>query len=498
MTGPAWTQADYVDFFSRATGGMAPHPWQLELAAHESCSNRLVRIPTGFGKTLGVLLAWLYHAQHRGDSRWPRRLALTLPMRVLVEQSDHAVREVLGRLGVLWDGKTEATRTGKVGVHLLMGGANAGEWYLHPEQLSVLICTQDMALSRALNRGYAVPRARWPVEFGLLNQDTLWVLDEVQLMDVGLATSAPLQAFRGDDAQRGRSHRPAFSWWMSATLQPAWLRSSPDTDSLCNALSEVKIPAAQRTGALWDDVAKPCRVEPLAEAKGLAALAATEHLAGGRGAAGPTLIVVNRVERAVEIFDALGRDKQLHGTDLQLVHSRFRPHDRSGWRESFLSRDTSGPGTDRIIVATQVIEAGIDLSAGVLISDLAPWSSLVQRFGRCARWGGTASVIVCDFLAGVANDEGRCAKEALPYDWPELLAAKAALADVGDVAPLHLERFEEAHPERVAALYPYSPKHLVVRNEVEELFDTTPDLSGSDIDVSRFIRSGDERDVLVF
>jgi len=33
-----------------------------------------------------------------------------------------------------------------------------------------------MLLSRALNRGYASGRARWPVEFGLLNQDALWVM----------------------------------------------------------------------------------------------------------------------------------------------------------------------------------------------------------------------------------------------------------------------------------------------------------------------------------
>ena len=37
-----------------------------------------------------------------------------------------------------------------------------------------------------------------------------------------------------------------------------------------------------------------------------------------------------------------------------------------------------------------------------------------------------------------------------------------------------------------------------MRNEFEELFDTTPDLTGADLDISRFIRSGDERDVKFF
>ncbi len=78
-----------------------------------------------------------------------------------------------------------------------MGGADAGgEWGLYPEESAVLIGTQDMLLSRALNRGYAAGRASWPREFGLLGHDALWVMDEVQLMDVGIATSAQLQRFK--------------------------------------------------------------------------------------------------------------------------------------------------------------------------------------------------------------------------------------------------------------------------------------------------------------
>src|SRR5690606_36714675 len=44
-------------------------------------------------------------------------------------------------------------------------------------------------------------------------------------------------------------------------------------------------------------------------------------------------------------------------------------------------------------------------------------------------------------------------------------------------------------PERRAALYPYSPEFLLLRQEVDELFDTTPDLSGAEMDISRYIRS---------
>lgn len=488
---------DFTAYFGLLTAGMKPAHWQSQLAAEPAAANRLIRIPTGFGKTLAAFATWLWHRVQLADDGWPRRLVWCLPMRVLVEQTEVEIRESLRRLGWLWDGRGD--HTGKVGVHVLMGGTDGGDWHLYPEEAAVLIGTQDMLLSRAMNRGYGSPRARWPMEFGLLNQDCLWVMDEVQLMDVGLATSAQLQAFRHDDEQAGKAPRPARTWWMSATLQRAWLTASPDTRRLVVDFPETRIDAAGRTGHLWDDVAKPFTIEPIADAKSLAKRVAELHIQLGRGAAGPTLVVLNRVERASEVASALWADKGLAGgIDIRLIHSRFRPLERALWREAFLNRTACGPHTDRIIVATQVIEAGVDLSAALLVTELAPWASLVQRFGRCARWGGEAQVLVADF--GPKDD-----KAAAPYTKEALDAAREALRLVAedwggtaDVAPFHLEAFEERHPDRLPSLYPYDPPHLLLRHELEELFDTTPDLSGADIDISRFIRSGEERDLQVF
>jgi CRISPR-associated endonuclease/helicase Cas3 len=40
--------------------------------------------------------------------------------------------------------------------------------------------------------------------------------------------------------------------------------------------------------------------------------------------------------------------------------------------------------------------------------------------------------------------------------------------------------------------YPFLPKNVLRRRDLLDLFDTTPDLSGYDLDVSRFIRSENE------
>lgn len=517
---------NYSDFFVVLTRHGKPHGWQEQLAGQD-ISNRLIRIPTGFGKTQGVLAAWLWNRCQQQEDQWPRRLVWCLPMRVLVEQTYHECRAILQRLAILWDGT--AGHEGKIGVHLLMGGADSGEWHLYPEECAVLIGTQDMLLSRAMNRGYGSPRARWPMEFGLLNQDCLWVMDEVQLMDVGLATSGQIQAFRDDDGQAGKSMRSCYTWWMSATVQRNWLGKSTETKALVDdegKLPQTGIQAEKRTGHLWDDVAKPCTVvNTIRNSAAFAQMVMDEHLAGGRGKDGPTLVVVNRVETAVELYEKLQKLTPKAGggqIDLRLVHSRFRAHERKSWREDFLNQAACAPGTDRIIVSTQVVEAGVDISASLLITELAPWASLVQRFGRSARWGGTARIVIVDLAAAQAqealsNAMSKAKKEkkkkideeaivaaaeeksSLPYSLAEIRASREALGRLDDVSPLQLEKFEEEIPaDFLLRLYPYEPRHLLLRHELEELFDTTPDLTGADIDISRFIRSGEERDLQVF
>lgn len=78
--------SEYQDWFLNVTR-FGPHRWQTEFAASDACTNRLIRIPTGLGKTEVVFGAWLYHAVEHTRTEWPWRLVWCLPMRVLVEQT---------------------------------------------------------------------------------------------------------------------------------------------------------------------------------------------------------------------------------------------------------------------------------------------------------------------------------------------------------------------------------------------------------------------------
>jgi len=54
-----------------------------------------------------------------------------------------------------------------------------------------------------------------------------------------------------------------------------------------------------------------------------------------------------------------------------------------------------------ILVSTQVVEAGLDISADWLLTDMAPLDALVQRAGRCARFKGEKGEIDLFYYANV-------------------------------------------------------------------------------------------------
>lgn len=472
------------EIFKAVTDGGLPHPWQCQLASALEPKNRLIRIPTGMGKTLGVLVTWLYHRVMVKNYAWPTRLVWCLPMRTLVEQTRGEAERLVRGLGL----------TDLVDVHVLMGGVEEHRWYGEPERPKILVGTQDMLLSRALNRGYAMYRAAWPRAFGLLGNDCLWVMDEVQLMGVGLTTSAQLQAFFDNDGSDKSIDKPRVTWWMSATLQPDWLRT-PETESKLLGLKEslLSVDPRDRAGRPWQATKPSRRID--ADAGAWPQIILDRHRdhdpdpKSGR----QTLVVVNTVRRAMEVY--AGVIKLLKSAEnlpeIKLIHGRFRPFERRSWLNDFLSKSSLNPNTDRILIATQVVEAGVDTTASCLMTELAPWPSLVQRFGRSARYGGRAEVVVLDH-----GDE----KQMAPYEVADCVAARSAIDQLKDVAIGSLEDFEAAlDTDHLHQLYPFDPLHVLLKHEFEELFDTSADLSGADIDISRYVRDGDDaRDLKVF
>ncbi|RME47698.1 MAG: CRISPR-associated helicase/endonuclease Cas3, partial [Deltaproteobacteria bacterium] len=96
---------------------------------------------------------------------------------------------------------------------------------------------------------------------------------------------------------------------------------------------------------------------------------------------GKVLWVSNRVDRCV----AVGRTGEARFPSVPIFpyHSRYRYRDRVTRHEALISAFREAGAA--FAVTTQVCEVSLDISADLLVSDLAPVPSLIQRLGRLNR-----------------------------------------------------------------------------------------------------------------
>ncbi|WP_052813339.1 CRISPR-associated helicase/endonuclease Cas3 [Desulfonatronum thioautotrophicum] len=102
--------------------------------------------------------------------------------------------------------------------------------------------------------------------------------------------------------------------------------------------------------------------------------------------------VRNTVDDAIEAYQYL-LEAGIPESDIILFHARFAMADRLRIEEQVLTlfgkqaspRDRSG----KIVIGTQVLEQSLNLDFDLMLSDVAPMDCLIQRAGRCHRFGKT-------------------------------------------------------------------------------------------------------------
>lgn len=478
-------QETYREFF-RSLTDHDPYDYQVELAECERLPDVLL-VPTGGGKTDAVIVQWLWRLL-ADPANTPHRLAYCLPMRVLVDQTMARVHEILHRYA-----EHEHVPPASC---VLMGGIVPEPWEEDVVSPQILVGTQDMMISRALNQGYGMGYYRRPVDFGLLNADTLWVLDEIQLMGPALRTSVQLQAFRVSDRSIGH----CSTLWMSATTSRDWF-TTMDSRSLFGP-DGLRVIKAGFTGSLLDTgdesrlrqlstAEKPVSVlesvilQKRSETSSYVSFLA-EHILCHR--AGPTIVVVNSVDRAIRLYQRIQERLDIAGnkTEILLLHSRFRGYERAGQQSRL--KQLMDDQKDCIVVSTQVIEAGVDISCRTLYTELAPLSSLVQRFGRCNRRNEyrdkTPARVYIVPIDGTLEPS-----VCLPYYWHSLEHARTIVGDMTDVSPSGLASLDFDQIE--------GP--VLDRAQFARFVMSEEDVNGNIDDPSQFIRTkSDEADVRLF
>ncbi len=441
------------DELFRVATGHEPHGYQARIARDGLPS--AVKAPTGTGKT-GVILAWLWRRlseQHHDTT--PRRLVYALPQRSLVDQVAGEAHTWLANLRL----------TEQVALHVVMGGRGQtqGEWREDMHKPAIVVGTVDSLVSKALNRGYGIARATFPIDFALVTNGAHWVIDEIQLCPESTTTLRQLAGF----AAKYGTAEPFGLTCMSATV-PEGLLETVDNPVVA---STVEILPDERIGELAvrldaERTIRRLRADP-GDCKAIAAAVRDLHRAGSL-----TLVVLNTVQAARDVY------KELRGGSYEctLLHSRFR-----GIERATLMADVVARPKDRIVVSTQVVEAGIDLNAAVLVTEAAPWPSLVQRAGRCNRTGKVKNAQVWWLPP---------AKPA-PYEQRDIDATSAELDQIEGQRVTGeglLGRDVFATRDQVA---------VIRRSDFAGLFDTSPDLSGADVDIAPYVRDAEDLDAEV-
>lgn len=506
------TPEQFPDFFE-ACHGHLPFPWQVRLLNRvltEGWPSHLT-LPTASGKTsvldVAVFALALQAALPSEERTVPRRIALVVDRRVVVDDAATRARRIRSRL--LEPGaspiltlvaKALQSLEGEtpLEVSVLRGGLYRDErWARTPTQPTILLSTVDQVGSRLCHRGYGLSSGAWPIHAGLLSHDTLVVLDEAHCSRPFLETLSAFAAFRA----KAEVALPApFSVVaMTATPDPSSIPFGLGVEDRAHPLLRQRLEARKP--------AQLITAPKKGEAGFVEALVATLRpmLEPGRTVG----VVVNRVGTARRLLRAIqatrGSRKDAVACEAILLTGRCRAHDRDALIQ--VHRERIAAGRDRslaqgkpplVVVATQCIEVGADLDFDALVTECAPLDSLRQRFGRLDRLGQLGTTPAAIVARAELGDPGKDAKPdpiygpAMPATWTWL--RESAVEERLDMGVGALEPILPPPGEELGALCAPSPRAPILFPAYLDLWvQTSPEPSPSP-EVGTFLHGPDRGD----
>ena len=507
---PSITRDEFGAFFASLNGGYAPFSWQEEVLDH-ICEHGVwperINAPTGSGKSSVVDIHLFANALAAVGAapRVPRRLCVTVGRRALVDSQADRANKILDRMGkALTDGSGEPDILRRVAEALQSfqtrnDGQGSGPFevgHIRGElsnrnlpvtdfsACAIIAATPDMYGSRALFRGYGSTKAARPRETALLAMDTVMVLDEAHMNRQLLHTTQRIAELQKREVNLG-----------VPTLQVVETTATPSTEDSDSTTLGVDIEALDKPNdkELHKRVYshKELMLHPIDKWDGKpgnaptvnAAVDAVKEFLARRGAgedskkAHTVGCIVNHVRTAIAIKEALVKNKVLEEKEVKLLVGRMRPYDLPDKHRKLFT--TEGDKSVKVVVATQTLEVGIDVDFADLVTELAPASSLAQRFGRVNRLGhrDDSKVVVIEPASG-----DLVKKDAPPYRAVDLSNAYAWLealngAENPSVNPAAMVKNPpvQSSPERLLYQRPEWPDLLEFSRTDENPYDE-PDL----------------------
>lgn len=471
----------FAQFFRATHDGLEPHPWQQSLSDRVCDSGwpNSISVPTGLGKT-ATISVWLYELARQTAAEVPQRSApmrlfYVVNRRLVVDQGaayakglqkaldqvdvDSDMRDVLdpvrqALLTLCPPGDTRPLLS--TSIH---GTDPDDTAWMRATGAVIVSLTPAQLVSRVLMRGYGVSAGTRSIHAGLTGIDRLILFDEPHLSMPAVNTLAAQERL----AARGESLGiPLGKTVLLGATVPDLDEGTVGARALKFDVDEhLSSPAASRRLR----APKTLHIERLATTSDVALANAAAKFVQAQVTQGVEriLVVLNTVAAAQRVFLKLQQvaERKSAPVNVALLTSRFRRSDRAsvGLNEGPL-----------ILVATQTIEVGVDLSFDAMFTEVPSFESLTQRLGRVNRDGLAAEshVVLAAQKGASGNGSFRVSKStAHIYGEGPVLACLDLLerhrdpdGDV-DVSPVALMRMRDSvtdgsldvAPERAATLH---------------------------------------------
>ncbi len=370
------------NFFKELTGFEA---YSFQKKVFDSIINKknvILQIPTGGGKTWSALAPFIFSwnnwkLDNENADNFPKKLIYSLPLRTLANSiyKNVAENDLIKDLGLLVS---------------LQTGENPQDRFFESD---IIFTTIDQTLSNALGIPLSLSNRLGNINAGAVFTSYL-IFDEFHLLDPNRSLETTILLLK-----KLKNITPFCL--MTATLTDVFIEKISSTRELNAEIIKVDEEEYSKFAFVKKNVKKSIQVfETSINVRKIL----EEHK-------NKSIVICNTVDRCKLIFKEIS---ELANDEVELIciHSQFFQKDRKEKEKKILRLfGKESENENVILVSTQVIEVGLDISCEKLHSEISPINSLVQRFGRCVRWGGKGEIFIYDLEE---NEKGE--KIYLPYE----------------------------------------------------------------------------------
>jgi len=419
---------------------MALYPYQQHVKELLLSGKSVVlQAPTGSGKTRAALAPYIEAFFERSAADFPHKCIYSVPMRVLANQ----FYEEYERLTTTYDRRFRQK---------MKTGIQTGEQAKSPQLLDDLIfATIDQSLSSALAVPYSQSSGMSNINAGAFYASYL-IFDEFHL-------------FPSDGSQGAQGALTTTLQLLMAVkgIVPFVLMTATFSSTMLAELGRllnaevVQISADEYRAIATGEADRPRSRCYTIEDSPLTAQAVIEQHQSR------SVVICNQVQRAQTIFEELKATLDRDDITIMLLHSRFTPEDRQS--KEALIRHEFGKAKDKyeiadlILVATQVVEVGLDITCENLHTEIAPANAIFQRAGRCARYPGEEGHVHIYNVPLRESRDGNTKPDYLPYpvelcmlSWQSFCQRDGKILDFEDEQAVIDEVHTDADRQLLAAM----------------------------------------------